>query len=432
MSSIQFALCGSYKADDDLNPYKVTEPDVCQEILSAINQKPRAPEEIAATTKLSPEEVGNHLMAMVKAGLVRQLDNCYKPTFAIFTTHDQERLKPLIDELSRSFAKIVQENMNMVHRAYEQCNFSDHGFSFDDLAYILVGAYTLDYGGLKALSQADLLIPSREMPGGHYVFTGFEGEIINLRAKWQWGHNALFGRFTFSGHGEVPAQGGRNAFPEQAYTWQYAEGWSEEDVIKTMEEIGEILVALYEHPLGIEELVVQTGINEERLHEHLELLRKLEYHRADGELFVSSCPVVVKESADHIQKLVEQLQAKLITEVLKPSWERIQNIYKKTAPANNEIDVREAFNMIYHLMFEQALRLLLEQGTIPWPKHHADGVRYAIWIKDEGGVNRGYFPKLMVRNLKMGEAVIMKLFFLYFIPLILMFAKGELTPGDGA
>ena len=176
MSRIEFTLCGDSGPPGDLNPYEVTEPRACQEILSLINQQPRALEEIAATAKLSPEEVDEHLKALLKAGLVKQLDDRYKPSFAIFTLQDQERLKPLIDELSRSFAKTVQENMNIVRRAYKRCNFSDHGFSFDDLAYILVGAYTFDYGGLEALSQPDLLIYTKEMPGGRYVFTGLEGE----------------------------------------------------------------------------------------------------------------------------------------------------------------------------------------------------------------------------------------------------------------
>ena len=176
MSRIQFTLCGNYKPGDDLDPYKVTKSNARQEILSLINQQPRALEEIAATVKLSLEEVGQHLKALVKAGLVKQLDDRYKPSFAIFTLQDQERLKLLIDELSCSFAKTVQENMNMVCRAYERCNFSDHSFSFDDLVYILVGAYTLDYGGLGALLRQDLLMPAKEMPGGRYVFTGLEGE----------------------------------------------------------------------------------------------------------------------------------------------------------------------------------------------------------------------------------------------------------------
>ncbi|MCL0097050.1 winged helix-turn-helix domain-containing protein [Dehalococcoidia bacterium] len=383
MSRIQFALCGECKPGDDLNPYKVTEPKACQEILSLINQQPQDPEEIAATAKLSPQEVGQHLKALVKASLVKQLDDRYRPSFAIFTVQDQERLKPLIDELSRSFARTVRENMNMVRSAYERCNFSDHGFTFDDLVYILVGAYTFDYGGLGAWSQPDLLIYAKEMPGGRYVFIGLEGELLNLQANWQWGHNAVLGRSNFFGHGEVPShQRGRNAFPDQAYRWHYLEGWSEEEVTKTMEEIGDVLVALYQHPLGIQGLAAQTGIKEERLQEHLNLLQEFEYIGAHGELFVSSCPVVGREAAERIQELVEQLQAKLIAEVVKPNWERTHDIYKGTAPAGNEIDIREAFNPIYHLIFEQASRLLMEQGTIPWPKRHADGARYAVWIED--------------------------------------------------
>lgn len=385
MNKIDFALCGSPPWDDELNPYKVTEPEIRQAILSLINWTPRMPEEIAAHLKLPVVEVAEHLAALEKPALVVKVDERYKPSFAIFTIQDQERLKPLICELSRAFVKTIQESMNLVHDTYAACGFSEHGFSFDEIAYILVGAYTLDYVGLDALLKAGFLTVTREMPGGNYVFSGFEGESINLRSGWKWGHNAVFGRFTFSGHGELPLKGARGAFPEQAWIWQYVEGRSEEDVVKTMEEIGEILVALYEHRSGIDELVVQTGINEERLYKHLKLLQELEYVGANGEFFVSACPVVGEEAAEHIQKLGEQLQTKFITQVLKPNWGPIQNSYKATAPANNAIDIREAINPIYHLIFEQALQMLMDQGTIPCPKRHVDGARYAVWIKVEGG-----------------------------------------------
>lgn len=49
----------------------------------------------------------------------------------------------------------------------------------------------------------------------------------------------------------------------------------------------------------------------------------------------------------------------------------------------------------------------------------------SLWI-----TLRGYFPKLIVRNLEIG-AVIVKLLFLCFIPLILMLAKGDPLRGIG-
>ncbi|MBT9142912.1 MAG: hypothetical protein DDT32_01596 [Syntrophomonadaceae bacterium] len=381
MSRIRFALCGNFKAGDELDPYKVTEHEIRQAILSLINLAPRTPEEIADQLKLPVAEVGEHLEALERPALVGKVDERYKPSFAIFTIQDQERLKPLIDELSRAFVETIQESMNLVHNTYVACGFSGHGFSFDDIAYILVGAYAFDYGGLGALSKAGFLTVAKEMPGGDYVFAGFEGESVDLRSNWQWGHGALFGRFTFWGHGQVPPEGARNAFPEQAYRWQYMEGRSEEEVVSIMEDIGEILLVLYRNPIEPEKIAAKAGIERGKLQEHLDLLQKLEYLGTDGQRLVSACPMADPAAREHIRGMVETLQSKLIETAVRPRWPRMAQIYNETSPATNEIDIREGFNMIYHSIFEQALRSLLEQEIIPRPKRHADGARYAVWVE---------------------------------------------------
>jgi DNA-binding MarR family transcriptional regulator len=382
MNRIQFALCGNPPGpEDELNPYKVTALEVRQEILSLINLAPLTSKQIADQLKLPVAKVGEHLEAMERPALVKRVDERYKPSFAILTLQDQERLKPLIDELSRAFVETIQESMNLVHDTYAACAFSEHGFSFDDIAYILVGAYAFDYGGLGALAKAGFLTVTKEMPGGDYVFTGFEGESVDLRNNWQWGHNDLFGRFTFSGHGEVPPEEARSAFPEQAWRWQYAEGWSEEEVVSIMEDIGEILLVLYASPLEPEKIAARAGIERGKLQEHLDLLQKLEYLRTDGKRFFSACPMVDPAARQHIREMVEALQSKLIETAIRPRWERMARIYNETSPATNEIDIREGFNMIYHSIFEQALQSLMEQEIISWPKRHADGVRYAVWVQ---------------------------------------------------
>ena len=381
MNRIQFALCGSYSSEEELNPYKATEPPVRQEILSLINLGPQAPEGIAEKLGLSKEEVIKHLEALTRPGLVERVGQKFKVSFAIFTPQDQGKLRPLLEELSQSFAKVVEENMDSVRNTHLRCGFPDHGFSFEEMACILVGAYTLDYGGLRALSEAGFLLASKPMPGGNYIFTGLEGGP-NLRANWQWGHSCPFGKFTFFGHGELPREGPRRAFPEEAYKW-FREGRSMEEVTATMEELGEVLLALYERPLKLEGLAARTELDRSKLQSHLELLRELEYVEVNEGVYVSRCPVIGEDELKHIWELAKRLQGDLITKVIRPGWDRIEHIYRETAPAGNGIDIREAFNLLYHLIFEKALQMLMEGGVIPQPRRHSDGARYAVWMVAE-------------------------------------------------
>jgi len=378
MNRMQFTLCGSYEDDERLNPYAVTKPEIRQEILSVINRDHLPLERLAEVLKLSEEDVAGHLQALKEAGLVEEVARQWKPSFAIFTVEDQQKLESLMAAMPKLYARVVRDNMAIVHRTYAACGFIDHGFSLAHLGYILVGAYVLDFGGL-ALEEPGFIMATKEMPGGAYVFTGFEGELRKLQSSWMWGHTSSFGPFTFLGHGELPPQGPRHAFPEQSYRWR-AEGWTEEQVSRVMEEIGTILAVLYRTPMDLSKLARESGVESERVAEHLALLKKLDYVR-DGELRTSVCPVVNAAAKDQIQKMVAEVWGKLLDEAVRPSWERLEHLYRGTAPARNGIDVCEAFNPIHHAIFEQALRLLMEGGVIAWPPQHADGARYAVWIE---------------------------------------------------
>jgi len=378
MSKIEFALCGGYKDDEQLNPYAVTKPEIRQEILSLINQEHSTPENIAETLGLAEEEVSRHLESLGKAGLVERAGPLWKPGFAIFTARDQEELEPLLEEMADSYMDAVRGSMGIVHKTYEACHFAEHGFSTVDLGYILVGAYVLDFGGL-ALDQAGLLLPEKEMPGGAYVFTGFEGQLRNLRASWMWGHTAEYGPFTFFGHGELPAGAPRRAFPERAYIWR-REGRSAEEVLRAMEELGTILVELYATPVGPRELASRTGIAPDRVADHLQLLQELEYID-HSDAATSVCPVVDDVSKARIQELVREVWDRLLNTAVTPNWGQLERLYQGTAPARNRIDIHEAFNPIHHAIFERALRKLMEGGIIAWPRCHADGARYAVWIE---------------------------------------------------
>lgn len=378
MSKIEFSLCGGYKDDEQLNPYAVTKPETRQEILGLINREHSTPESIAETLALSREEASRHLESLEKAGLAERTGQLWKPAFAIFTERDQEELEPLLEAMADSYMGTVRDSMNTVRETYEACRFAEHGFSTADLDYILVGAYVLDFGGL-ALDRAGLLLAEKEMPGGAYVFTGFEGQRRNLRASWMWGHTAEYGPFTFIGHGELPSGRPRRAFPEQAYIWR-REGRSAEEVLRAMEELGTILVELYAAPMTPRELASRTGIAPQRLADHLQLLHELEYID-HSDTATSVCPVVDEVSKARIQELVRAVWAGLLDTAVTPNWGQLERLYQNTAPARNGVGINEAFNPIHHAIFERALRKLMEGGIIAWPGRHTDGARYTVWIE---------------------------------------------------
>jgi len=377
MNRIQFTLCGSYEDDEGLNPYAVTKPEIRQEILSLINRKLLSLERLAEVLNLSEDTVAGHLQALKRAGLTEMVDSGWKPSFSIFTVQDQERLAPLLKEMAECLAKVVEENIHIVHKTHAACSFDDHGFSLVDLAYILVGAYILDFGALT-LERSDFLVAQKDMPGGAYVFAGFEGKLRNLQSNWMWGHTASFGSFMFLGHGELPSTGPRRAFPDQSYLWR-RDGWTEQQIASTMQQIGAILVALYDTPSGVRELAQRVNAGPEELADQLRLLQELEYVVENG-TWRSRSPVVDHAVRLEIHAMVEEVWNQLLNRAVKPNWQALERLYEGTSPARNGIDICEAFNPIHHAIFDQALRLLMENGIIAFPPRHADGARYAVWI----------------------------------------------------
>ncbi|MGY4706796.1 hypothetical protein ACVNPS_03445 [Candidatus Bipolaricaulota sp. J31] len=380
MGSFFFMLCGSYETN--YNPYRAVAPKIRQKILSLINSAPGELEEISIALELPREEVRSHLNELERVGLVKYTQNGYKPNFALFTAKDLAELEPILGELATGLVAVTEEESGLIDKTYRACGFENHGFPYKVMAYILVGAYVFDYGGLKHLSIRGYLRHGRPMPGGNYVFAGLETQK-DLRRNWQWGHSTSFGKFTFFGHGELPREGMRQAFPEQAYKW-LSEGRPLREVEGVMEEIGKVLEALYHGPLSFAELLRSTGIPPESLQNHLKLLENLSYVKREGAKYRSLCPLVDPRAKRRISRLAEGIQGKFIARVLNPLWGKLEEAYVKTSPSRNDIELPEAFNPLYHLVFEQTIKLLFERGFIPQPPLRPDGARYAVWLEVGG------------------------------------------------
>lgn len=383
---LAFILCGSYSSQTELNPFAVASGEQRQQILLLLNRDPRSAPQLSRELGLSERETREHLSALQRCGLIEESQGCFVPTFPIFTAEDQEKLHPWVDRLAEEFAGLIDANIDRIRAVYEACSFSRAGFPFEAVNYLLVAAYIFDYGGLWALGRAGLLKTEKEMPGGRYVFAAMERGVLapRLRASWQWmwGHADQFNGFAFFSHGQLPAAGGRIAFPDLARRWR-AEGRSPAELRRIMQEIGRILLALYKYGNvpSPNPPISQFKIEKEAAVRHIQLLKRLGYveEQPQGGLR-TACPVVDEEDSRRLWALVDELQAKLIEEALEPAWNSLERLYAETAPYRHRISLSESFNLLYHVTFDRACQRLLEGGRITWPKRRPDGARYAIWM----------------------------------------------------
>ncbi|MFQ6086653.1 MAG: winged helix-turn-helix domain-containing protein [Candidatus Bathyarchaeia archaeon] len=385
---IEFALCGSYSKE--YNPYAATGNVVAQKILLAINRKPLSLRQIVAETNLAEQEVLQHLGGLERCQLVKKTtlgsEPYYQPSFAIFSLQDQKKLQPLIEKLSRSLTDIVKDFVPTLTEELEKIKCVKAGYHFPDLEYIIIGAYTLDYGGLEILREEGLLAVFKEMPGGSYVFAGLEAGLVDLRGAWMWGHNGKYGKYTFSTHGKLPPRGDRRAFPDLGFVWTYyTENEDERKRVKQkIIDYGDLLYEFLNGPLNLDDLSKTLGRSKVELIQDLTLLEELEYVVStieQGERrYELNRPVLLPQDEKRTQRISREVITQFANHSLKASYKELENVYEETAPAKNGVPMQEAFNQIYHNIFEKALSNLVASEVIATPPLRRDGGRYSAWV----------------------------------------------------
>ena len=250
--------------------------------------------------------------------------------------------------------------------------------AFPYIDYIVVGAETLDYKGLDILSREGLLIASKKMPGGLYVFTGFEAGTLNMPEQWMWGHNSIYGKYLFSTHGKLPLNKLRAAFPDLAWMW-VGLGLNPDEVTARMIEIGNILATLLERDIRFVDLQETLKISVANLTHELALLYSLRYVDLVNKLLRLNTPILNRNDHEEIQAISEKL-VMLIARRFRENFCNVKEYYRETLPAKNNVPVEEAFNPIYHVVFAGALDIMMNDEIVHKPPLRPDGANYAAYV----------------------------------------------------
>ena len=384
-------MCGSVSSE--YSPYQASGSLNAQKILLAINSQPLSVSEIAVSTSLSRVEVKEALKPLLKCSLVGELSAAgrtkYKPLFAIFTVKDQEKLLPLITELSDVLTGICRESMPLVRERLKQIACVKAGYHFPELEYIAVGAYTLDFNALQILERKGLLISGKEMPGGRYVFTGMEKGLINPADMLMWGHSTRYGRYTFYSHGGLPPNTSRRVFPDVTWLW-YPIIEDPNLIERKMVELGDILYRLLKGPIEVDELIIEMKENTDTLTLMLDLLLLEGMGYLSIPEFVDSGklryklgrPILTSKDKEIIWRISEYIIGRF-AEKLEQKRQSIEEVYSQATPAKNGISIKEAFNHIYHLAFAKATKTLINRNIMSSPLMMKDGGKYSVWVTVE-------------------------------------------------
>ena len=164
---VQFMMCGD---SGKCSPYSAVGSVTAQKILLLINTMPSNAKVISEKLDLDAREINDSLEALKKHDLIKETGGEYSPAFAIFTLEDLSVFEPIVKRLGLSAKEITSQRVNEVDNLIRDLDCTKRGLEFPDLRYIIVGAMTLDYNGLRVLKSEKLLSAGRNMPGGgNYV-----------------------------------------------------------------------------------------------------------------------------------------------------------------------------------------------------------------------------------------------------------------------
>lgn len=372
---IQFMMCGD---SGKRSPYSAVGSVIRQKILLLINTMPSNAKVISEKLDLNAREINDSLEALKKHDLIKETGGEYSPAFAIFTLEDLSVFEPIVKRLGLSAKEIISQRVNEVDSLIRDLDCTKRGLEFPDLRYIIVGAMTLDYNGLRVVKSEKLLSAGRNMPGGgKYVFSGLQSGSFNPKEGWMWGNNSVFGKYWFGTHGRLPPAGFRMAFPDIASRW--AEHVEQADVEAEMKKIGRILEALSKEDLSTSELKTKAGGDNARLLAEVTLLLTLGYVAIKSNKWRINRPFFFPDDLANIKQVAELILTQF-AESLKTKKSEMLEVYAKTSPAANGIAFEEAFNPLYHLIFERALGLMMKEGLITSPTPRQDAGCYSPYI----------------------------------------------------
>jgi len=156
---LEFALCGNYESE--FSPYNAVKDVRAHQILLSIHQSKKTAAQIAAALHLDSDVVNRLLSELRRCGLIVQLKEAeqdwYRPNFPLITATDYQKLKPELDNLTTLLVQTTVELLPEIESELHNLQFVKAGYDAPDLAYIVIGGFTFDYGGLAFMKSENLV-----------------------------------------------------------------------------------------------------------------------------------------------------------------------------------------------------------------------------------------------------------------------------------
>jgi hypothetical protein len=371
---LQLGVTGSVSSDPRQSPTRIMgSPDV-QQLILEIAEEPRRGEYIEARIA----EQYFTLDDMVKVGLLREEEDRYWIDFNLLLVQDQRDILDTSEELGRDLARSILGQRAEFEVLATEAGRSGHD---DDLFYIVIGCFALDWDGLRFTKQNGYRAGASRNIDGH-KFTPWakeKGVTVSLEGLYWGSHNYGHGLTftTFGDHHAVPRFGlpdlwwdSRDDFSRYS---DYEEGQEAARRVAALynkgqpwEDFGKLVRALHAGDKTSEELAVETGIDAEKIDLILDLLEIAQYVERMGDTFASRVVVLTEDDKKMVDAMVSRTRD-IMAQWHETNYDSVRERLSHLTPIKCGVPFERVYTEIWHFIFAVANRTLVEEGFFADP-----------------------------------------------------------------
>lgn len=391
--TFDFWMCGSCNVPDEYNPFVILRNPLVQEIAYCLNKESSTAVRLAAITGEEESKIIPLLAGMEKTGIIISESERYQLSFSLFTAADRQLVWPVATEVGTEIAHHLIEAHSALTQIASKLSAARY-IETERLLLAVVGCFALDWAGLEHLEQTGYLVRHKVQPGdGDYVLFGAEcGD--DVKKRFCYGHSDGADGCMFTTFGDIT--GRRDAFPD--LLWQVGRTALEsgpaslKGLLRTplkaylqdlLVDAARLLEILAQEPLPQEDLAQACGLPYPKVSALVPLLTELGYLQGEVEALEPAVPVFLaldKPVAEDVVGLVLQT----VSSVVPSRYDEVSRALQALSAMRNGVPFGEVFTEIWHFIFAEANRILVEKGLLAMPDAGPDCSRFAAWLSCPG------------------------------------------------
>jgi len=373
---LSVGITGQNKLTGLDDPITVIRKEPVSHLLQDLADAPRDSDFIQ--DKLNQSDVDlDHLLSL---GLIRKdAGKTYVLNFPYFTIEDHDLLIEKTSPYASALTQIYVERWAEFQSLFEA--YDVEGVTDAQLAYALLGAFSLDWDGLDITANGNYRTTADNMPQT-FEFIPWAKETVHedsLKGLYWGSHNRTVNgiRFTtFGDHAALP----RTGLPD--HLWQInrrirtTEGWKNGLARKTqralspyyqdpfLKDAGQVLIAIRRGDRLARDISATTGLPSGQLASILDYLVSLNYLAWDGNTYQLRVPVFAAEDREMVQA-ARTLSNNIIIDHLANEYDNLKDDLSGLTMIEYGTPYEHLCTQIWHYLFGMTNRKLMEQGLFP-------------------------------------------------------------------